>query len=260
MGVNTISVEQRYYLGHFREGTVFNSFEDYLVDGEKVSVYVTKRFYCGRAENGSNKFGFSHVGDEFVINEQDREELARIIEQIKVNPDTKYSADHYKKGVFDRRRFDYFAVVIDGAHYELNKSDAELAGGLLRILRVNELLDRCQTGYDTLEQAMPPMEEKKEPEEESEKILLEKPEVHEPEKILAKNEDDGEEQESVQEIVIEMKDSEPKEKVEAEDKIEAEVEAEEKPIEEPKPAKGGFHRELLTKPNHANWNQVAGKY
>lgn len=258
MGVSTISVEQRYYLGHFREGTVFNSFEDYLVDGNKASVYVTKRFYCGRAENGSNKFGFSHVSDEFELSEQDSNELARIIEQIKVSPDTKYSADHYKKGVFDRRRFDYFAVVIDGAHFELNKTDAELAGGLLRILRVNELLAKCKTGYDEPEQNALP-EDKKEPEEDTEKILLEKPEVHEPEKILAKNEEDGsEEQEPVKEIVIEMKGSEP-EASESKEETTAEDGVEEKPVEEPKP-KGVFHRELLTKTNYANWNQVVGKY
>ena len=39
----------------------------------------------------------------------------------------------------------------------------------------------------------------------------------------------------------------------------AEDGVEEKPVEEPKP-KGVFHRELLTKTNYANWNQVVGKY
>ena len=257
MGVSTISVEKRHYLGHYREGTVFNSFVDYLIDGNKVSIYVTKRYYCGRDEKGANKFGFAHVSEDFVLNEQDGSELARIVDAIKANPDAKYTAEHYKKGVFDRRRFEYFAVVIDGAHYELNKNDAELAGGLLRILRVDELLQKCKTGINEPEPVAMPEEKPVEEPKDWGKILLEKPEVHEPEKILAKNEDDGEE-EPVREIVIEMKESEPKEEVKTEEV--PEEKPVEEPKEEPKPAKGGFHRELLTKPNHANWNQVAGKY
>ena len=63
-------------------------------------------------------------------------------------------------------------VVIDGAHFELNKTDAELAGGLLRILRVNELLAKCKTGYDEPEQNALP-EDKKELEEAEAKAKLE---------------------------------------------------------------------------------------
>lgn len=245
MGVNTLSIEQRYYLGHYREGTVFSSVEDYLIDGTKVSVYVTKRYYCGRDEKGSNKFGFAHKDDSFELSEQDAVELEKILEQIKISPDTKYSADHYKKGVFDRRRFDYFAVAINGVHYELSKSDAEMAGGLMRILRVEEMLGKCSTGYEESKPEESVVEEKASAEEE--KILLEQPEVHEPEKILAKNED-SEDEEPVKEIVIEMKEPE-----------EEKPEVKEEPKEEAKPVHA-FHRELLTKPNHASWNQVVGKY
>lgn len=259
MGVNTITIEQRYYLGHYREGTVFNSVEDYLVDGDKVSAHITKRYYCGRDERGRNKFGFAREMAEFELSESDCGELANILGRIKEDPDTKFSANHYQKGVFDRKRFDYLAAIINGSHYELNKSSAEMAGGLMRILRVDEMLAKCNTGYDEPKPEVA-TQEKKEPAkdwgkilsahaeekapEEKDAILLEKPEVHEPEKILAKNEEGESEDKPLNEIVIEMKESEPKEEAK----------------EEPKPARGGFHRELLTKPNHANWNQVAGKY
>ena len=78
-------------------------------------------------------------------------------------------------------------------------------------------------------------------------------------KNIGENEEDGsEEQEPVKEIVIEMKESEP-EASESKEETKAEDGVEEKPVEEPKP-KGVFHRELLTKTNYANWNQVVGKY
>ena len=247
MGVNTVTIEQRYYLGHFREGTVFNSIEDYLIDGNKVSVLTRKRFYLGRDEKGANKFGIARQTKDFELNAEDVSEFERILARIKDDPDMRCAADHYKKGVFDRRRYDYFYVVVNGTTYELNKGDAEVAGGLFRILRVDEMLQSCETGINE-EKPKVVAAENEEP------ILLEKPDVHEPEKILAKNDESAEEKtgEPVNEIVIEMK--EPEEKTEEK--------PEEAPAEDAKPAetKRGFHRELLTGTNYANWNQVVGKY
>lgn len=255
MGINILSIEQRYYLGHFREGTVFGSAEDYLIDGAKVSARAIKRVYAGRDEKG-NKFDILKLNRDFEIAEQDRAELARILEKIKSNPDAQCSAKHYERGRFDRRRFDYFYVTIDGAIYEISKTDAEVAGGLERILRVQELLHDCGSNQGVVEDVVKntTMPNTVKAAEKNDQIVNEKTESAEEQKLLEKPEDDGRpelieaksenETEPVKEIVIEMKGPEQKEEAK----------------EQPKPARGGFHRELLTKPNHANWNQVAGKY
>jgi len=136
--VEEIIINKRLYNGCYGRGSNFK-YEIKLLMHNNEAVIIFSKETCTE-ETPKSLFGSLQMKYTFFLNDDERENITSIINEIKSNDEYKYNETHYKKEGFDVKWLHYIDVIINGEEFELLNEDKKIEE-LLRLFKYEEALE-----------------------------------------------------------------------------------------------------------------------
>ena len=145
MGVTIISIRQRILLGKYGRGSIFANYASYLVDGDNVTARVRLHIY-DHHEGREAIFEDRELTKDFKLSLEETGRLAELLSKIRHDKNCRYVPGRYEMDRFDRRRYQYIDVMVNGTNYELARMEGGYGAMLQEVLHANELVNETRHG------------------------------------------------------------------------------------------------------------------
>lgn len=115
-----------------------------IINSNKAMTTCILRFSLDENQEKTAICKFTY---DFLIDKNEKEELIKILEEIKKDKKYKYNESHYKKEIFDINYLNYMDIIINNENYEAKFND-ELILNLRKIINFKIANNAVYSSYN----------------------------------------------------------------------------------------------------------------